>query len=151
MISHFTSKEETTKIAKFNLGAANRLPATADRHFGGYAVMVIGAEKGGLPGVPAGTEILDIEQKINKFLLPGGPQWELERASADDPKHEVLFIVVDPPKDGDPVYLCRAEFHGAEVKLGNGDILCSGVMEAAGVVCYEDPSRLMFHVQDKAR
>ncbi|WP_133162918.1 hypothetical protein [Arthrobacter glacialis] len=125
----FSSKEETTKLAKFILGAANRLPATADRHFGGYAVMVIGAEKGGLPGVPAGTEVLDIEQKINKFLLPGGPQWELERAPADNPGQEVLFILVDPPQDGDPIYLCRAEYQGekslpgkVKVNLSNGDI-----------------------------
>lgn len=118
----FSSKEETTKVAKFILGAANRLPATAERHFGGYAVMVIGAEKGSLPGVPAGTEVLDIEQKINKFLLPGGPQWELERAPADTPGQEVLFILVDPPQDGDPIYLCRADFQGSKVNLSNGDI-----------------------------
>lgn len=118
----FSSKEETTKVAKFILGASNRLPETAERHFGGYAVMVVGAEKGGLPGVPAGTEILDIEQKINKFLLPGGPQWELERAPADTPGQEVLFIVVDPPRDGDPVFLCRSGFQGSNAKLANGDI-----------------------------
>lgn len=118
----FSSKEETTKIAKFILGAANRLPSTAKRHFGGYAVMVIGAEQGGLPGVPAGIEMLDIEQKINKFLSPGGPQWELERAPADTPGQEVIFILVDPPQDGDPIYPCRAEFQGDKVKLSNGDI-----------------------------
>lgn len=118
----FSSKEETTKIAKFILGAANRLPVTAERHFGGYAVMVIGAEQGGLPGVSAGTEVLDIEQKINRFLLPGGPQWELERAPADTPGQEVLFILVDPPQDGDPIYLCRADFQGSKVNLANGDI-----------------------------
>jgi hypothetical protein len=118
----FTSKEETTKIAKFILGAANRLPATAERHFGGYAVMVIGAEKGGLPGVPAGTEVLAIEQKINKLLNPGGPQWELERAPAATPGQEVIFILVDPPQDGDPIYLCRGEYQTDKVNLSNGDI-----------------------------
>lgn len=118
----FSSKEETTKIAKFILGAANRLPATAVRHFGGYAVMVIGAEMGGLPGVAAGTEVLDIEQKIDKFLLPDGPQWELERAPADAPGREVLFILVDPPQDGDPIYPCRADFQGSKANLSNGDI-----------------------------
>lgn len=118
----FSSKEETTKIAKFILGAANRLPAIAERHFGGYGVMVIGAEQGGLPGVPAGTEVLDIEQKINKFLLPGGPQWELERSPADTSGQEVLFILVDPPRDGDPIYLCRADFQGSKVNISNGDI-----------------------------
>lgn len=118
----FSSKEETTKIAKFILGAANRLPAIAERHFGGYAVMVIGVEQGGMPGVPAGIEMLDIEQKINKFLSPGGPRWELERAPADVPGQEVIFILVDPPQQGDPIYLCRADFQGSKVKLANGDI-----------------------------
>lgn len=118
----FSSKEETTKIAKFILGAANRLPATAERHFGGYAVMVIGAEHGGMPGVPTGIEMLDIEHKINKFLSPGGPQWELERAPADTPGQEVIFILVDPPQEGDPIYLRRADFQGSKVNLANGDI-----------------------------
>jgi len=118
-----SSKDETTKIAKFILGAANRLPAVAERNFGGYAAMVIGAEKGGLPGVPAGIEILQIEQKINKYLLPGGPMWELDREPADEPDKEVLFILVDPPQDGDPIYLCRANFQGTtKATLADGDI-----------------------------
>ena len=112
----FSSREETTKVAKFILGAANRLPTVALRNFGGYAVMVVGAEKGGLPGVPAGTEILDIEQKTDKFLQPGGPFWDLEREVADEAGREVLFIVVDPPKDGDPVHVCRSDYQSAKPK-----------------------------------
>ncbi|WP_052207401.1 hypothetical protein [Sinomonas humi] len=123
------SKEEATKVAKFILGAANRLPSLAARDFGGYAVMVIGAKQGGLPGVPAGTEILAIEQKIGKYLGPGGPRWELERAPADTSGREVLFIIVDPPKDGDPVYPCRADYQsasGGRNNLSNGDIYVRG-------------------------
>jgi len=118
----FSSKEETTKVAKFILGAANRLPALAERNFAGYAVMVIGAEKGGLPGVPEGTEMLHIEQKISKFLHPGGPTWELDREPANEPGREVLFILVDPPQEGDPVYPCRANFQGSKANLADGDI-----------------------------
>ena len=83
--------------------------------------MVIGAEQGGLPGVPAGTEVLDIEQKINKYLGPDGPAWERERHPADAAGHEVLLILVDPPEDGDPIYLCRAEFQGSKASMANGD------------------------------
>lgn len=116
----FTSREETTKVAKFILGASNRLPSMATRSFGGFAVMVIGAEQGALPGVPAGTEILDIEQKINKFLQPDGPSWDLERAPADEPGREVLFIIVDPPQDGDGPFVCRADFQAAKTKGTEG-------------------------------
>lgn len=112
----FSSREEVTKVAKFILGAANRLPSVASRSLGGYAVMVVGAEQGGLPGVLAGTEILDIEQKLEKFLQPEGPIWDLEREPADDPEREVLFILVDPPRDGDPIYVCRADYQAAKPK-----------------------------------
>lgn len=124
----FTSKEETTKVAKFILGAANRLPSVASRDFGGYAVMVIGAKLGALPGVAAGTEVLSIEQKISTFLGPEGPRWELERAPADSGGREVLFIIVDPPKDGDPIYPCQADYQSASgrANLANGDIYVRG-------------------------
>lgn len=47
-----TSKAATAKVAKFLLGAANRRPHEAARHFRGYAVLVIGAQKDGVPGMP---------------------------------------------------------------------------------------------------
>ena len=37
---------EPATVAKFLLGAANRMPEDAQRHFRGHAVLVIGAELG---------------------------------------------------------------------------------------------------------
>ncbi|MFJ4609558.1 hypothetical protein [Streptomyces griseus] len=55
------SKATAAKIAKFLLGAANRRPGEAARHFHGYAVLVIGAQKHSAPGVLRGTEAHELE------------------------------------------------------------------------------------------
>lgn len=107
------SKEDCAKVAKYILGAANRTVDLAARAFKGYAVMVLGAEKGRLGGVPAGIEILDLEQKISGYLGTSGPQWDLERHLADEAGTEVLFLLVEPPQQGDPVFVCRKSFDGS--------------------------------------
>lgn len=107
------SKEDCTKVAKFILGAANRPVELAARAFGGYAVMVLGAEKDRLGGVPNGLEILALEQKIGNYLGTRGPQWDLERHPADEPDKEALFILIEPPQQGDPVFVCRKSFDGS--------------------------------------
>lgn len=40
------SKTGIAKVAKFLLGMANREPKSAERHFHGYGVLIIGAQKG---------------------------------------------------------------------------------------------------------
>jgi hypothetical protein len=129
---NIAAKADIAKIAKFILGAANRSPQTADRHFGGYAVMVLGAKQGGLPGVASGIEVLHIEDKIKKYIKPGSVHWELERAPADVAGREVLFIIVDPPRQGDPVHVCRGAYQSDDRKntkndLADGDIYVRGV------------------------
>lgn len=91
------SKEDCAKVAKFILGAANRPVDVAARAFGGYAVMILGAEKGRLGGVPMGVEILALEQKIGSYFGTSGPQWDLDRHPADEAGTEALFILIEPP------------------------------------------------------
>ncbi|MDF9278429.1 hypothetical protein P4U43_11580 [Arthrobacter sp. EH-1B-1] len=96
----------------------------AQREFGGYAVMVIGAGKGSSAGVAPGMEQLELEQKLGKYLGQSGPVWELERLWVEGDR-EVLFIVVDPPKNGDPIHVCRGEFQGGNPSgsVKDGDVL----------------------------
>ncbi|WP_139263562.1 hypothetical protein [Geodermatophilus africanus] len=54
------SKDGISKVAKFILGAANRMPDVAARYFGGHAVMVLGVAPGSTPGFEA-VKALDIE------------------------------------------------------------------------------------------
>ena len=62
------NKQAVAKIAKFLLGVANRSPKDAARHFQGYAVLVIGAEKGQALGVPRGIELHDLENSLRPYL-----------------------------------------------------------------------------------
>ena len=65
------SKVNKAKLAKFILGAANRLPERAAEAFEGYGVMIIGITANGVEGVPP-VEMLALSQVIQPFL--GVPQ-----------------------------------------------------------------------------
>ncbi len=118
------------KVAKFILGVANRQPDVAQRHFQGYAVMVLGARKDSAPGVPGGVEAHELADRLRPYLGPDGPRWDLARLPADDGR-EVLFIVVDSPKAGDPPYPCHKDFQPADTQdkkhaLQNGAVYVRG-------------------------
>lgn len=118
------------KLAKFILGAANRQPDLAQRHFQGYAVMVLGAQKGSAPGVAGGVEAHELADRLRSYLGPDGPGWDLARLAAND-EREVLFIVVDPPKPRDFPYPCHKDFQPADNQdkkhaLQNGTVYVRG-------------------------
>ena len=100
-----SGKRDRAKIAKFILGAANRMPDKAATAFEGYAVMVIGASSQVLTGL-APVEVLDIEQAVLPYLGVDGPRWDVVRVSIPDSTNEVLLIVVDPPQWGQPLFPC---------------------------------------------
>ena len=114
------------KVAKFIFGMANRLPAVASGHFKGYGVMVIGAEKGQAPGIPKGVEAHELADRLKPYLGPNGPRWDLARLPTSDTR-EVLFVLVEPPSDGQPLFPCHKDFQPADkadakFALTNGDI-----------------------------
>ncbi|KQR86336.1 hypothetical protein [Microbacterium sp. Leaf179] len=109
------SKQNKQKVAKFILGAANRSPERAMEAFDGYGVMVIGVTKEGIVGVPP-VEMLSLEQTIAPFLGAAGPKWDVVRVPVEGFTHQVLLVLVSPPKSGHPVFICRE----------NGDGLHSG-------------------------
>lgn len=110
-----SSKKDKRKIAKFILGAANRDPEIAERYFQGYAVMILGVDKGNIAGVEP-TEMMELQKVIGPFLGASGPKWDVVRVPVDDSEKEVLVILVDPPKFGQPPFPCRAD--GEELKNG---------------------------------
>ena len=107
------NKQAVAKIAKFLLGAANRLPKDASRHFQGHAVLVIGAEKGQALGVPRGIELHDLENSLRPYLGPKFPNFELGRITLSD-EREVLLIIAPPPKDGEQIYPCCKNYQPEE-------------------------------------
>jgi hypothetical protein len=111
------TKEGVAKVAKFILGAANRMPDIAARYFEGHSVMVLGVGGGSTPGIEP-VEALDIDRGVRPYLSVNGPRWDLQRVPVEDGR-EVLLVIVDPPKMGQPPFPCFKDGPG----LYNGQII----------------------------
>lgn len=116
-----TSKVNKAKLAKFILGAANRLPDRAVEAFEGYGVMIVGITEDGIQGVPP-IEMLALSQVIQPFLGAAGPRWDVVRVPIEGSPNQVMVILVDPPQMGQPPFICRANGEG----LQNGRIYYRG-------------------------
>lgn len=109
-----TTKRDQAKLAKFILGAANRMPEVAATAFEGYGVMVIGAGAGSAPGVPP-MEALTIQRAVLPFLGADGPRWDLVRVPTGA-GNDVLLLLVEPPEAGQGPFLCLKD--GADLRNG---------------------------------
>ncbi|MDV6299166.1 hypothetical protein R3P82_08565 [Dietzia maris] len=107
------SKTAIAKVAKFILGAANRLPDRAAEAFGGYAVMIVGITENGVEGVPP-MEKLELSKVIQRYLGAAGPRWDIVRIPLQDTPNQVLIFIVDPPQKGQPPFACRANGEGLQ-------------------------------------
>ena len=121
------SKAGVAKVAKFLLGAANRRPHEAARHFNGHAVLVIGAQKGSMPGVPRGVEAHELEDRLRPYLGSQFPAFEFGRIGVGDDR-EVLFVIAQPPQDGQPIFPCHKSFQGDDRRdnLEDGGVYVRG-------------------------
>lgn len=122
-----TSTEGVAKVAKFLLGAANRPPQQAARHFHGYAVLVIGAQQGRADGVTRGVEAHELEDRLRPYLGPQFPAFEFGRIGLGAAR-EVLFVIAQPPQDGQPIFPCHKSFQGTKRQdnLDDGAIYVRG-------------------------
>ncbi|WP_187995480.1 hypothetical protein [Schaalia sp. JY-X159] len=107
------SKVNKAKLAKFILGAANRLPERAAEAFEGYGVMIIGVTRNGAEGVPP-VEMLALSQVIQPFLGARGPHWDIVRVSVEESPNQVIVLLVDPPQTGQRPFICRANGEGLQ-------------------------------------
>lgn len=108
-----SSKENKQKVAKFILGAANRMPDRAAEAFEGYGVMIVGITREGIEGVPP-VEMLALSQVIQPFLGATGPRWDIVRVPVPNSLNQVIVILVDPPELGQPPFLCRSSGQGLQ-------------------------------------
>lgn len=106
-----SSKQNKQKVAKFILGAANRMPDKAAEAFEGCAVMIIGITKDGIKGVPP-IEMLELTQVVERFTGVPGPKWDIVRVSVEESTHQVIVFIVEPPEQGHPTFICRADGDG---------------------------------------
>lgn len=102
-----STKKDKEKIAKFILGAANRMPDVAATAFEGYGVMIIGVKQGAITGIPP-IEMMEISKVIQKYVGAAGPRWDIVWVPIDDSLNQVLAILVEPPKLGQGPFPCRA-------------------------------------------
>ena len=103
-----SSKLGAAKVAKFILGAANRMPDRAAQHFEGYGVLVLGVAVGDMPGILP-VEAKDLEEAVRPYLSARGPSWDLVRVPVSDSR-EVLVILVAPPRYGQDAFLCHKQY-----------------------------------------
>ena len=102
-----STKKDKEKIAKFILGAANRMPDVAAAAFEGYGVMIIGVSEGEITGIPP-VEMMEISKVVQQYVGAGGPRWDVVWVPIEGSTNQVLLIVVDPPKLGQAAFVCRA-------------------------------------------
>ena len=105
-----TTKTGQAKVAKFILGASNRLPGTAAQAFEGHAIMVVGVGENGAVGNPP-IEMMELSRTIEPYLSVSGPKWDIQRVPVADGR-EVLLVIVDPPLQGDPIRICHKSGDG---------------------------------------
>lgn len=110
-----STKKDKEKIAKFILGAANRMPDVAATAFEGYAVMVIGVSQGQITGIPP-VEMMEIAKVVQQYVGAAGPHWDVLWVPIEGSTNQVLLVLVDPPAVGQGPFPCRA----------NGDSLTNG-------------------------
>ncbi len=107
--------------AKSILGFGNRQPDYAARYARGCAYFLVGVEPGNLIGT-AVRDPADIEQCLSAYVAKGEPQWSVDYIHVDGVS--VLFLTVEAPQQGDPIFTLRKAFDefekGAVFVRGNG-------------------------------
>lgn len=113
------SRRDAAKVAKFILGAANRPISLAETAFEGTAAMVVGVTNGKPVGVPP-IEPMELARAVERYVgvAAVAPRWDVVRVGVPDSPNEVLIVLVEPPVEGQPMYLC----------LANGDGVADGAI-----------------------
>jgi hypothetical protein len=105
--------------AKHLIGFANRDFAQAERHAGGHAYLLLGVEPGGLPGV----SIWDSAQICDWLVRFVGSDLRYDIDYVPFRGKPVLFLTVDAPRRGDPIYcLQRASSEPGGKALADGTV-----------------------------
>lgn len=104
---NLSTKKDKEKIAKFILGAANRMPETAATAFEGYAAMLIGVSVDSVTGIPP-VEMMEIAKVVQQYVGAAGPRWDVVWAPIEGSSNQVLLVIVDPPQFGQPPFPCRS-------------------------------------------
>jgi hypothetical protein len=121
-----SEKRWQCEIARFVLGASNRLPDRASQNAGGFAYMLLGVEPQNLCGVTR-IDNADLENGVGAYTGGDGPHWNPEYIEVDGA--DVLLVTIAPPKAGNPIFALAKEFD----RYANGTVFVrrSGKTERA--------------------
>lgn len=116
-----TTKPGAAKVAKFVLGAANRLPTDSAERFEGYAYLFLGVTKGAADGIVM-FDPKALEDKVRRYFDPDSPpRWDLHWVPVGNLGRGVCVISVAPPTEGDPMQICHSDFQGDDRTLSLED------------------------------
>lgn len=92
-------------VVKHVLGLANRDPAAASRWAGGYGYLLVGVE----PGAVNGVKTVDPEVLVGQVraFVGDAVRWTPEYIPFSGV--QVLVVIVDPPRPGDPIHCLRKQ------------------------------------------
>lgn len=152
----FASKKERNssciKIIKYILASSNRDETKSLRDYKGYGVMIIGVEKGNVQGVDEPPEEHDFRHTARPYFGSTTPGFELKIHHYEG--KNVLVVLVDPPMNGQPIYICSKNYHppaltkeekdrgDSVVRLDDGAVYCRESTET--VQANSDHLRAMF-------
>lgn len=138
------------KIIKFILGASNRDEYKAAKAFQGYGVMLIGVGEGEIVGIESALpEEHEFREHAKAYFGPTVPKFEYFPVDVDGKK--VLTIVVDPPKNGQPIYICSKDFSPQDEKDKHGKTKKGQDALRDGAVYYRESSSTKAATSDQLR
>jgi hypothetical protein len=114
-------KRSAATLSRAVLALSNRLPDVAERHLGGYGIVLVGIKGHAVEG----AEQVDgavLHDAIEPYVGDDGPRWDY--TYVQHPDGLVMALVVDPPRWGDQIHACRKEFssNDGKVRVRDGDI-----------------------------
>lgn len=114
----FTEKSDRKRsavvVSRAVLGLANRMPDTAERHLGGFGVVLVGIHDQQV----VGAEQVDgavLHDGLRPYVGDDGPRWDY--VYVNHPDGLVLAVVVDPPQWGDRIHACRKSYSADDGSL----------------------------------
>lgn len=123
----FTGRQERKRsavvLSRAILGMANRMPDLAEKHLGGFGVVLIGIDQS---QTLVGADSVDgavLRDLVEPYVGEDGPTWDHQFIT--HPDGLVLAVIVDAPKWGDRIHACRRDYSDDASRLAvrDGEVL----------------------------
>jgi hypothetical protein len=111
-------KRPAVVLSRAILGMANRMPVLAQKHLGGFGVVLVGIDGQTVVGADQvdGAVLRDV---VQGYVGEDGPTWDHQ--FIEHPDGLLLAIVIDPPEWGDRIHACRKSYSADDGKLAVRD------------------------------